>query len=189
MKSVILIALVITVIIIIGSLAFFGAFTGVKVEKGDIDEMWIVYDTFLGPYEKSAPISDKIYYDLLNNDSCETFKGFGIYFDNPEKVGREKCRSVVGCILEKKDWTRIEELKKKYKITKIPASSAVKTEFPFKGKLSIIFGIFKVYPALDKYMKTNKIEESPIMEIYDVPAQKIYYMAAPEIPFKEFGQY
>ena len=38
-----------------------------------------------------------------------------------------------------------------------------------------MFGIMKVYPALDKYLKEHKYSDSPIMEIYDVPNKKIIY--------------
>jgi len=42
--------------------------------------------------------------------------------------------------------------------------------------MSIIMGIMKVYPALNKYISENNLsEEGFVMEIYDVPGKKIIY--------------
>ncbi|MFW6222251.1 MAG: hypothetical protein ACOC3T_01430, partial [Bacteroidota bacterium] len=49
-------------------------------------------------------------------------------------------------------------------------------EFPFKGKLSIIFGIMKVYPSIEKFVKKKGYSnDGAVMEIYDVPNKKILY--------------
>ena len=51
------------------------------------------------------------------------------------------------------------------------------TEFPFTNPASILFGIAKAYPALNKYMKENKIDDTTYaMEIYDIPGKKIIYL-------------
>ena len=40
-----------------------------------------------------------------------------------------------------------------------------------------MIGIMKVYPALNNYIKANGYsEEGPIMEIYDLPNNKIRYL-------------
>ncbi len=43
-----------------------------------------------------------LYYDLKDNYSIETTKGFGLYYDNPQDVDKDKLRSIVGCIVESK---------------------------------------------------------------------------------------
>ncbi|WP_462319185.1 hypothetical protein, partial [Marinilabilia sp.] len=56
----------------------------------------------------------------------------------------------------------------------------VVTEFPNKGKLSVMMGIFKVYPAISKYFKSEGLDEKgAVMEIYDVPNQTIIYRKDP----------
>jgi hypothetical protein len=41
--------------------------------------------------------------------------------------------------------------------------------------MSILVGLMKVYPALEKYTKENGYAGGAIMEIYDVPNKKIIY--------------
>lgn len=166
--------------------AYYGAFTSISVKKENIPDLWIVYETFRGPYKDTGPVSDRIYYDLLNKDSLETYKGFGIYYDNPQETDPKKCRSIIGCIVEERDYRRIEEIKSEYNIAKIPGGEAVSAIFPFRGKLSILFGIFRVYPALNRYLQGK---QTAVMEIYNVPQKCISYITAPEIPFKEFEEF
>ncbi|MDR0874503.1 MAG: hypothetical protein LBN27_13735, partial [Prevotellaceae bacterium] len=51
----------------------------------------------------------------------------------------------------------------------------VVTEFPFKGGMSIMVGLMKVYPALAKYIESQNLKDSPIMEIYDVQNKVVIY--------------
>jgi hypothetical protein len=58
----------------------------------------------------------------------------------------------------------------------LPEQRNIISEFPYKGKLSVLFSIMKVYPALSKFAIMNGFdEESAIIEIYDIPNKKIFY--------------
>ncbi len=168
---------------------YHGAFHKVVISQSNIKTMWLAYEKFTGPYQKTGPITDKIYYTLLNEDSIETYKGAGIYYDNPKEVNPAECRSVVGCIVEDKDYSKIENLKSKYNLVKINVSRAIQSQFPYKSKLSIIIGILKVHKAIDKFRTKHGIANSPLMEIYNVPEKRIEYIASPYEPFKDFNQY
>ena len=111
----------------------------------------------------------------MNDEKVATTKGIGIYYDNPKKVEKDKLRSEIGCIVENVDSVTLARLAKKYQIKTLPQCDFVVAEFPFKGKLSVLFGILKVYPALDKFNKEHGYIESPITEIYDVSNKKITY--------------
>lgn len=178
--------ILILILLILAGLALFlassGAFYKPTIERSKTESIHLVHVTFIGDYSKTKTPMDKIYSDL-EKEGIKTTKGFGIYYDNPQKVKREECRSVVGCILEKEDISKIEMLKKKgFKITELPGSETVKSEFPFKNPVSIILGIMKVYPQLEIYLRENKIDPKPIMELYDVPAKKIVYLLYNGIP-------
>jgi hypothetical protein len=122
---------------------------------------------------------DKLYYDLKDNYAIETTKGFGLYYDNPQEVSKDKLRSIVGCIIEGKAIEEIRQLTVKYGLKEYPFSKSVVAEFPYKGKLSIILGVFKVYPKLSRFLKERKYTQTPIMEIYDQPNERIKYIASP----------
>jgi hypothetical protein len=172
----ILIVLAVLVIALAAFYAYYGGFKKINVSVSKSGGDILIYEKIQGDYKQSGVIMDKIYYALLNEDNVETFKGFGIYYDNPKKVEKSKLRSEAGCILEKKDIDKLPMLENKYTIRTFPEKEYIITEFPYKGKASIFFGIMKVPPALNKYAKLNGYkEDSPVMEIYDVPNNKISY--------------
>ncbi|WP_161991906.1 GyrI-like domain-containing protein [Flagellimonas algicola] len=166
--------------LILASVAMFIGYNGgfkkincrVEVQGGET----LVFKEMTGDYAKSKKLSDDVYYTLLNDYEIETFKGFGIYYDNPKKVKKTQLRSEIGCIVEKKDSSKATQIHGELKIKEFPKKSYIVTEFPIKGKLAVIFGILKVYPAMDKFVKENGYAaKGAVMEIYDVPNKTILY--------------
>jgi hypothetical protein len=135
----------------------------------------LVYENVVGDYKQTSAITDKVYYALLNNEKIETTKGFGIFYDNPKAVEKSKLRSEVGCIVENLDSVTISQLSMKYQIKTLPKSKCIVTEFPFKGGMSIMVGIMKVYPAIAKYIDKGGLKDGSIMEIYDCSNKTITY--------------
>ena len=136
----------------------------------------LVYVEQTGDYSKSADPIDKMYYSLLNEEGIETFRGFGIYYDNPQKVEKSRLRSEVGNILEDPDPAILEKLEGRYNIKTLPEKEYIVTEFPYRGKLSVMMGIMKVYPAMKRFVRENGFDEDGwVMEIYDIPGKKIVY--------------
>lgn len=135
----------------------------------------VIYKEVKGDYKQCGPVGDEVYYSLLNEDSIETFKGFGCFYDDPQKVARDQLRSEAGCILEPHDYDKISSLKKRYRIRSLPRTKYVTTEIPFKGKLSILVGLLKVYPALEKYVAKHSLRNGPVIEIYDIPNKRLMY--------------
>ncbi len=173
------IIVVVLITIIAGLSAYFGAFYTVKVKEELKGPYYMVYKYHQGDYSKVGPVMDEIYNDLKNNKNLFTSKGFGLYYDNPEKVKTEDLRSVVGCIVP---LAKLEGLEGDYKIAELPQSKAVVSTFPYKAMPSFIFGVIKVYPVLSKYITDNvpKVEskkEFAIMEVYDMQNSIIEYIA------------
>jgi hypothetical protein len=172
------IALFILAVLVILFVAIYTYYGGLKKISFSIENQGgetIVYENLTGDYSQSPKVSDKVYYALLNDEKIETTRGIGIYYDNPKKVAKEKLRSEIGCIIENIDSATLTKLTEKYQVKTLSESEFIITEFPFKGKLSVLFGIMKVYPALEKFSKGQGFAESPITEIYDVPNKKIIY--------------
>lgn len=171
-----LIILISLIILILLFLAWLGAFQKVHVYAARQGGETLVYETIKGDYRQSTAAMDRIYYQLLNEDKIETFKGFGIYYDDPKKVSKEKLRSEAGCILELADMAKREALAGKYQLKVIPEADYLVAEFPLKNKMSIFMSIAKVYPALNKYAEQyNYNPDGFVMEIYDIPNKKILY--------------
>ncbi len=169
--------IIVTILLIVAIVfIYYGGFNKIPchIEKQGGEKL--VYKQMTGDYAKSAKLMDEIYYSLLNDYDIETYKGFGIYYDNPKNVEKSKLRSEIGCIIEDKDSSKLTQITEGLSIKTFPERSYIVTEFPGKGKLSIFFGIMKVYPAIEKFVEKNGYkQEGPIMEIYDVPNKKIVY--------------
>lgn len=174
--QIIIIVVAAIVAIALGFAAYWGAFKSIQFRVVDQGGETLVYEEMTGDYRQSGVVMDRVYYSLLNDYKIETFKGFGIYYDNPQKVETSKLRSELGCIIEESDINRLSKLEGKFKIKTYPKGKYIVAEFPYKGKLSVMFGIMKVYPAMNKFVKEKGFnEEGAIMEIYDTPGKKIVY--------------
>ncbi len=178
MKVIKVISIVLIIIIIIFILigAQYGAFKTVDVSIDRLGGEILVYEEVKGPYNQTGLIIDKIQKKLADEDKINTTQGFGIYYDNPQQVEKSELRSEVGCILEITDIDKLPSLEKKYNIKTFPEKEYITAEFPYKGKTSIFISIMKVYPALNKFAQQKGLnEEGAVMEIYDIPNNKILY--------------
>ncbi len=175
--KIVLLIFFVLIVTIIGFYGYYGGFSKVEVRSENTGGEIVVFEEAMGDYSQTGIITDRIYNDLLNEYKIETTKGFGIFYDDPQNTEKDKLRSEVGCILDTElDSIKLSQISKKYKIKTLPKTNYVVAEFPFNGSVSIMVSLFKVYPAIDKYMKENNIQNnSPIMEIYDVPNGKIIY--------------
>ena len=173
---------IIVLVIIVGTVyAYYGGFRTIKFTEEIQGGETLVYEEMMGDYSQSPTVQMKIYEALLN-EGIETTKGFGIYYDDPKTVETSQLRSEVGCIVEGLDCEAIAQLSEKYNVKTLPAGNCIVTEFPNKGMLSILIGIIKVYPALETYCKQQGANNSPVMEIYDVPNKKIIYRKLSQKP-------
>ncbi len=173
---VIVIAVIAIVCLIV--LARYGLFYSVSISEKNVGPYLFVYETHIGDYRGVAPIIGELYNDLKNNYSIEARKGFGLYYDNPREVDKAKLRSIAGCIVEGKSLEDLKKLSNKYGVKEYPSSKSVVAEFPYKGKISILIGVFKVYPKLGSYIKEHKYPQTPIMELYDRPNGRIEYISS-----------
>ena len=175
MKAV-LIIIAVSAIVLVALYAWLGGFKKIQFSVEEAGGEVLVYEFHIGDYKNVGKVIDKMYYALLNDEKVECFRGFGIYYDNPQKVEREKLRSDVGNILEDPTPEILEQLSPNYNIRTLDKQQYLVAEFPYKNQMSIIMGIMKVYPALNKYIRENNLsEEGFVMEIYDVPGKKIIY--------------
>lgn len=171
-----LIAVCAVLFVLFAYLGYLGFFTKLVVLEKEMGPFHLVYKEHTGDYSGTGAIQKEIYYSLLNNDKIETLRGFGIYYDDPGKVKRENLRSIAGCMLEQKDYLKIDDLKKRYKVKYFDRTRCVVSKFQFLNSLSITLGAFRVYPRLQKYIKSMGYKTSYAMEIYDAPGKKIYYL-------------
>jgi len=174
--KIILIVVVAILSIFVGIYAYYGGFHTIEFRTEKQGGEILVYEYVVGDYSQTGEISDQVYYSLLDDFNIETFRGFGIYYDNPAEVEASQLRSDVGCILEDSDASKVDVIRQKFKVKVLPKGTYTVAEFPYKGAMSILIGLLKFYPEMHKqYAKGNIEINGPIMEIYDVPNKKIIY--------------
>ena len=80
----ILISILILIALILIIYAYYGGFKKIEFVILEQGGETLVYENLAGDYKQSPVIMDKVYYALLNKDKIVTYKGFGIYYDNPQ---------------------------------------------------------------------------------------------------------
>ena len=180
---------VIGVIALLLYLSVYGLFSSVKISEKSMGPYLLVYKKHIGDYKNVGQVMDKLFYDLQDNHAITTTKGFGLYYDKPQDVAKEKLRSIVGCIVEEKTIEDLKDINNKYGIKEYPVSKSVIAEFSYKGKTSIVLGIFKVYSKLSAYIDEHNYASTPIMELYDQPNEKIMYISSVNLPKEVFESF
>lgn len=156
--------------------AYYGGFGAVVVRTETQGGECMVYEVVKGDYSQAAAVRERIRKVLQKDYKLETFRGVGIFYDNPRHVEKKELRSEAGCILELADTTRIGELQGRYKVKTLPVKQYMIAEFPYKGESSIIVGILKTYPAFQKYAgQQGYADHGAVTEVYDVVGGKIIY--------------
>lgn len=168
----------IIILIILGYSGFFSTFL---IEEREFGPIKLVYEEHIGPYQNVGPTMDSIY-EILKEEGIDTYRGVGLYYDDPKETLPANLRSKVGAIIEEEDYDKLSGIIDKYNTINFDARNCLYVEFPYKNQLSIIAGVLKVYPKLTIEMMnrgfdiSTMTENAFIMEVYDVPNQKILYI-------------
>jgi len=156
---------------------YYGGFTAPEFIIQPDGGYLLVYQQLSGDYKFSGQAIQRTHDALSKQCNVESINGFGTYYDNPAFVEKNKLRFDAGCIVDMKDSAKLASLEADYKIKTLPKAMYVSTEFPYKGSLSIMLGVMKVYPAFNQYVKQHALQsEGPITEIYMMDEEKIRYL-------------
>lgn len=161
--------------LLFGVYSYYGGFYDIKIREETAGGERIVYKKVTGDYKQTSSVTNEIYDYLLHDLKIKTYKGIGIFYDNPRKVKKEELRSEAGCIIEPDDIDKLDTTLCKYEIKQLPRQESVVTEFPYKGGISVWIGLIRVIPKLEKQVEAHHLPERPVVEIYDIPHQKIRY--------------
>jgi len=136
----------------------------------------IAYVNFVGEYNKVWSSMDKVYM-ALSGVGIVSYTGVGIYYDDPAVVSWAQLRSDVGAVVDPQDASKLTN-DPDIKIKTLPQGNKIIAEFPMKNTFSSMVGPMRVYPAITKYMIEKWYSHEVVMvELYDMTAKKIYYIA------------
>lgn len=166
----------IAVLAFFGYLSYSGLFARIQFKEMDFGGETLVYEEHLGDYSQVAPVMDEVYRQLKDDEQIDAEVGFGIYYDKPGEVPKEQLRSEVGCVLPAAYSEQAEVLAEKYKVKEFPVQRCIVAEMPYRNKASIMLGVFKTYPKLEKLVQEKGYPQNPVMERYDVVNKRIQYI-------------
>ncbi|MFH1731427.1 MAG: GyrI-like domain-containing protein [Planctomycetota bacterium] len=136
---------------------FLGAFNSVELAREDLGPYRIVCLPHTGPYPGVAKKILEVR-KLLKDAEDQLGVPCGLYYDNPDKVAKEKLRSKGGHIL-KGDLTVEEPLL----IEHVPRRDVLAARLEAHPSLAPI----KIYPKMARWMETNNVEAAgPALELY-----------------------
>jgi hypothetical protein len=155
-------------------LSFFsGLFDGVKITNQTVGPYYLVYRTHKGSYSGIQFVMGDVYRYMREKKSISPQKGFAIYYDDPAKIQPDSLRSIAGVITDSS-----ENVESPYKSGVFQKTEALIGTFPIRSFMSYSIGVYKFYPALEKKVAKDKCHLSgPVIEIYDLEAKKITYIA------------
>ncbi|XP_046881886.1 testis-expressed protein 264 isoform X1 [Hypomesus transpacificus] len=161
----------------LGYVMYSGLMSEINIRTGSppIKNITIAYKFKQGPYKDCGQVF---------TESCSIgpkLTCLGVFYDDPKKVSKLKCRYAVGSILSEGTGSPSEELLQLYQkfgfqIFSFPeVTHVVTTSVPHRTPLSVLLGVRRVYPRLHRYIKERKLCAHPFLEIYRQDV--IHYMS------------
>lgn len=165
----IIVVLIILVLTLLGFLSYCGLFApiDIKAEKPPFKELQVAYKFCRGSYKNSGALFTEVH------SIAPSLKCIGVYYDDPNEVEPLRLRYLVGVVLNDTDQPAAKEVKEQleaegFKTASFPAvDHAVTTVFPFRGSVSVMIAMARVYPKLREYIKEKLLCARPMMEIYE----------------------
>jgi len=170
LKKILMVLVILIVIVVVSAaawLSYMGFFAKVTVIEKKMGPLTFVYMPFKGDYAKTVPVFEAVRGKLAKEFNVRNVTGMGIYYSDPKTTKTKDLKSDVGCLLERADALRADEIMKKMKVRIMFPKNYCTAEFPMKGQASIILGIIKVYPEIAGYMKAKGYRMTPAIEIYE----------------------
>lgn len=174
---------IIAVVILLLVANHYHVFHRPKVVEEVIGPMKIIYTTHIGSYHEAfhhcSPILDKAVGAPEGSCCMGKTKFLGIFYDNPQMVPKEQCRSVIGRVVDD-DFELKNDVDEKVKVAKIEPGKSIVIHYPFNSMLSIIVAVMKCYPALIKYygkhLKYPDDYPQSFIELYNYVPQKASFI-------------
>lgn len=179
MKKKLGIGLLVVAVLVLGALAWNGAFASVSVSKGTEGGYKIAGYYHKGPYQnigaafgKVSQTTEKAFGKPSNGGGDCVFPGgevLGLYFDAPGTKPEDSLMSFAAVIYQRKeDSLALVKADPSIVFLSIPQGEAYYCDLKTSGMLSMVIAAIKAYPALGEYAKANPPKEviSHVFEVY-----------------------
>lgn len=171
-------ALLILLLFVLAIFGYFGGFSTVTFQTSIQGGEWMVYESIRGDYQQAPQVIERVQKAIKEGSSLQPLTAFGTYYDNPQEVATDDLRSEIGWIIEVADSLEFAKLaaNPSLKMGQASEQEYLSASFPWKGELSILVGLVRVYPAMNQFLEEqNLVQVGPITEIYDQKNKVIVY--------------
>ncbi|MBN1595885.1 GyrI-like domain-containing protein [candidate division FCPU426 bacterium] len=160
-----------------------GMFDKPEFTEREMGPYTLIYKRGEGEYQQGAVLNEAMK-SWLAQHGVRSERSFTWYFDNPQNTESGNLRYITGHIFTFEDEAKRMEVAERYLIKEFPRQLCLVGLFPFRSRLSVMFGLMKVYSALDAIREKKNYPARPIMELYDKANKQIVYLQ-PVAPAKD----
>ena len=145
-----------------------GLFLSPTARKGRFPGGMLLYKHYVGPYRECGKAFETLEKTAKTGGVDHAWSAVGVYYDNPKRLaeaGRPDslCRYAVGALVDRREKNTQALFKQEgYSAQAMPEFQAAVSEFPFTGLLSILLGLWKVYPRLNEFSSRHGLKEDQI---------------------------
>ncbi|MFA9388980.1 MAG: hypothetical protein ACERKD_04200 [Prolixibacteraceae bacterium] len=157
-------------------LGFYNAFYSPKFELSDEGGETIVYQAVNDRYQLTDSFMKQVFNELYEKNGIVITKGIGLHEYDPALDEQKLTTLFAGCIVADEDTASLARIKTSFTTGKTAYQEYIVSDFPLKGTMSLMFGMYKIYPKLNAYCTQNGYStEEPVTEIYNRVDKKIHY--------------
>ena len=182
-------AAIISTCIIGTTLAFFyytGMFDHMEITRESRGPYCLVYREYRGPHKGTRYMMNTVYRYVRDSLQLSTGTGFTVFYDNRRQKPDRLIRSISGVVVA--DSITVPSSCKSWLFKRC---DAVVGRFRLRSFFSYAIGSYRFYSQLAGVVEKKHLEYAgPVLELYDMPAKTIWYIApvgrGTEL-FPEFG--
>ncbi|MCF8302927.1 MAG: hypothetical protein K9I94_06585 [Bacteroidales bacterium] len=167
--------LVFLIAIAFGAFWYAGIFTSFSVTEIEVGPYTGLYENVYGDHSDASEVRNKIYKEL-NGDKLTVSSVFGVYFEEPESTPKGDLMGYAGCMIAHSDTVHLDDLRYPYETLRMKRNKRIVVDIRYENNLTQLAGMLRIHPAMREYAEIKGYQVKPIMEIYDLPNQRIRYI-------------
>lgn len=175
-KNIVLLIALGVMLATLGLCYYAGMFERVDIEECNQGPFHLVYREHIGSYNEIRYVMADVYAYLKFKKKIPVSRGFSMFYDTPSKTVKKDMHYIGGCVVD----SAFAAIDTPYHQKTIVAAPAIVASVKLRSFLSYSTASLKAYPALERRRAEKGITLSgPVMELYDMPQKKIFYIAFP----------
>jgi hypothetical protein len=131
-----------------------------------------VYKEYRGSYSTIGYRINDVLNSVKSDKNIKVNGRFTLFYDNPNHMPTDSLRSICGIFTDS-----LISVKHPLKTADYKKNYCIVGKFPIRSFFSYSTGLYKFYPALEKYCKVKRIHLSgPVMELIDTKNKTILFI-------------